>query len=398
MSMNKDEALRCLQISKDKYKEGNTSAALKFATKSISLCETDEGKDWLGFISKMGSTPNSTASKADRPTEARKRTSSTASASEADSSASRSYTPEQVAGIKRIKACKGKGDLYEILGLTKGCSDAEIKKAYRKLALQFHPDKCGAPGTDDAFKAIGHAFAVLGDSDKRAKYDRFGIDSDNSRGGGGGGGAGGMFGQGFGGPQFESEISPEDLFNMFFGDMGGPGMRMHSFTSGPGFRQPSFRRHSHGQGHRQQQQAPQGQLMQFIHLLPVIILFVFPILSAMFSGLFGDSDPAPTFSFVRSHTHNMERKTAARHVPYYVNTRIWNKWKVPRNRPDEVRRYDSEVESEWHRNLQHLCAQEQDRRQFQIRQAHGWFSVDEKRLRAAQNMPMRNCDKLRAWK
>ncbi|TPX61336.1 hypothetical protein PhCBS80983_g01213 [Powellomyces hirtus] len=226
MSMNKDEALRCLQISKDKYKEGNTSAALKFATKSISLCETDEGKDWLGFISKMGSTPNSTASKADRPTEARKRTSSTASASEAHSSASRSYTPEQVAGIKRIKACKGKGDLYEILGLTKGCSDAEIKKAYRKLALQFHPDKCGAPGTDDAFKAIGHAFAVLGDSDKRAKYDRFGIESDNSRGGGGGGGAGGMFGQGFGGPQFESEISPEDLFNMFFGDMGGPASRL----------------------------------------------------------------------------------------------------------------------------------------------------------------------------
>lgn len=69
--------------------------------------------------------------------------------------------------------------------------------------------------------AIGHAFAVLGDADKKAKYDRFGIDSDTNRGGAGSGG----FAQGFGGPQFESEISPEDLFNMFFGDMSGSGTK-----------------------------------------------------------------------------------------------------------------------------------------------------------------------------
>ena len=64
----------------------------------------------------------------------------------------RPFTAEQVEGIKRLSKFKQKGDLYGVLGLEKGCSDAEIKKAYRKLALQFHPDKCGAPGTDDAFK------------------------------------------------------------------------------------------------------------------------------------------------------------------------------------------------------------------------------------------------------
>ena len=51
-------------------------------------------------------------------------------------------------------------DYYEILGVSKDASDADIKKGYRKMALQFHPDKNKAPGAGEAFKAIGNAFAV----------------------------------------------------------------------------------------------------------------------------------------------------------------------------------------------------------------------------------------------
>jgi len=86
------------------------------------------------------------------------------------------------------------------------------------LALQFHPDKCGAPGADEAFKVIAQAFSVLSDSNKRAHYDRYGVDP-GDRGMGRGGTYG--FGGGSGGPMYESEISPEELFNMFFGEMGG---------------------------------------------------------------------------------------------------------------------------------------------------------------------------------
>jgi DnaJ family protein B protein 12 len=86
------------------------------------------------------------------------------------------------------------------------------------VALLYHPDKCTAPGADEAFKAIGHAFAVLGDKEKRASYDMFGSESASP---GMGRRSAHPFAHGFhpnsNFAQFEADISPEELFNMFFG-------------------------------------------------------------------------------------------------------------------------------------------------------------------------------------
>lgn len=59
------------------------------------------------------------------------------------------YTPQELEAVKRIRKCK---DYYEILGINKDCSEDELKKSYRKLALKFHPDKNHAPGATEAFK------------------------------------------------------------------------------------------------------------------------------------------------------------------------------------------------------------------------------------------------------
>jgi molecular chaperone DnaJ len=120
-----------------------------------------------------------------------------------------------------------KEDYYDILGISKGASDAEIKKAYRKKAIKYHPDK--NPGNEEAeamFKKAAEAYEVLRDSQKRARYDQYGHQAFDGSGGFGGGGMnmddifsqfgdifGGAFGGGGGG------------FSGFGGGFGGGGQR-----------------------------------------------------------------------------------------------------------------------------------------------------------------------------
>ena len=67
-----------------------------------------------------------------------------------------------------------KRDYYEVLGITKNAEKGEIKNAYRKLALQYHPDRNKTPGAEERFKEISEAYAVLSDDDKRKRYDTYG--------------------------------------------------------------------------------------------------------------------------------------------------------------------------------------------------------------------------------
>ena len=113
---------------------------------------------------------------------------------------------------------ENKRDYYEVLGLQKGASDEDIKKAYRKLALKYHPDR--NPDNKEAeekFKEAAEAYEVLSDDDKRARYDQFGFAGVDPNYGAGQGGYGGGFG-GFG--DF-GDLG--DLFGSFFG--GGAGRR-----------------------------------------------------------------------------------------------------------------------------------------------------------------------------
>jgi molecular chaperone DnaJ len=112
-----------------------------------------------------------------------------------------------------------KRDFYEILGVGKDATADEIKKAYRKVAIQFHPDK--NPGNKEAeekFKEAAEAYEVLSDSEKRAQYDRFG----HSRGNGGFGGG--------------HTMNMEDIFSQFGDIFGGGGSPFDSFFGGGGGR------------------------------------------------------------------------------------------------------------------------------------------------------------------
>jgi len=133
-------------------------------------------------------------------------------------------------------------DYYRILEVSKDASDIEIKKAYRKLALQHHPDKnCGDTDAEIKFKEIGEAYAILGDPAKKQRYDS-GVDIDGING------------------ASDFEVDPSLFFQMFMGgdipNMGGGsrgfgGTSFHGSPFGGGFprqRSSGYHSHSHNNG------------------------------------------------------------------------------------------------------------------------------------------------------
>lgn len=99
-------------------------------------------------------------------------------------------------------------DYYDVLGISKNASTDDIRRAYKKLAIKFHPDKNKDPRATDAFKKISHAFSVLSSEEKKANYDRFGHED----GLGGGGGHSSSF------SHFNANVDPFDIFETFFGN------------------------------------------------------------------------------------------------------------------------------------------------------------------------------------
>lgn len=203
------------------------------------------------------------------------------------------------------------------------------------MALQLHPDKNKAPGSAEAFKAIGNAAAILTDPEKRKSYDLYGAEEQvsSSR------GHRGHHTYEYGGYSrgFESDFSAEELFNMFFGQ-GFPQQNVY-------MRQRRFNR-AEQQPRRENQQQQPGYAA-FINLLPILILLALSMMSSFFTS---DS----IYSLQPNHKYNVARKTNSLKIPYYVKENFHTEYQ------GSVLRLEASVEEEYINNLKHACYRERN--------------------------------------
>lgn len=203
--------------------------------------------------------------------------------------------------------------------------------------------------------AISHAFAVLSDEQKRKDYDMYGEDD-----GRGASSAGAAFRQRYGSAE---DISPEELFNMFFGMHSGAAF--HGTAFGPGFRvyRQSFggrpRQHRADDEDTQARRGP-SMLLQLIQLLPLLLLF----LTSFFSF---SSYQEPAFSFEPTPKYPIQRFTESRGVvsdiPYYVQKSFNKDYGI---NPRALYKIEKSVEAEYESRLRYKCAQEKEKKRNMI--------------------------------
>lgn len=355
MESNRYDADKCLEMAKKHLRAGHREKAKKLLEKSIHLYPNKDASYLLETLEKNGTS----ASGNTEDGHTRKRTKSDEK-SPSTGAEKAEYTKDQVEAVDRISQCK---DFYEILNVSKTPSDAELKKSYRKLALQFHPDKNQAPGAIDAFKRIGTAYAVLSDPDKKARYDEYGETLEPARRGR----------RQF--TEFEREfddISPEDIFNMFFGG-GYPTGRVYVHR-----RNRATHHHHHANFQREEQNVP--AYYPIMQLLPIFILVAFSLLSSL---LVQD----PPYSFHQSGNYIHSRVTERYRVQYFVQQSFSKSYDG-----DSLRQLERKIERDYIEKVQINCYKERQYKQEMLYQARVWGNRD--LLRKAENLEMRSCQQL----
>ncbi|NXT01627.1 DJB12 protein, partial [Jacana jacana] len=365
MESNRDEAERCIAIALAAAKANQPEKARRFLEKAQRLYPSPRVRVLLESLNKNEQSANGQSQSRESTNPQFKKTSGDfpSANGEAGGEAPKGYTQDQVDAVKRVKQCK---DYYEILGVNREASDEDLKKAYRKLALKFHPDKNHAPGATEAFKAIGNAYAVLSNPEKRKQYDQFGDEKLNPA---RHGHSHSDFHRGF-----EADISPEDLFNMFFGG-GFPSSNVHVYSNG------RMRYTYHQRQDRREHQGDRG-LGLFVQLMPILILIIVSALSQMMV-----SSPPYSLSHRPSVGHVHRRVTEHLKVTYYVSENFADEYTGT-----NLKNVERSVEDDYIANLRNNCWKEKQQKEGLLYRAR--YFGDSDLYQRAQKMGTPSCSRL----
>ena len=277
-------------------------------------------------------------------------------------------------------------DHYRTLGISREATEEEIKKAYRKLALKYHPDKNSDANAEEKFKEIGSAYEVLSDKKKRDIYDRYGEDGPGGMGNSSGSSRTTTTFTSYGYTNedraFEGNITPEDIFNMFFN--GGFASRSYSRRSGwrtnsSSQRPRNYNTHSNHQGSGQHDQADVSPgLNLLVQLLPVLVL-----ISLSLASYWLQTDPPyslhPTTKYIfRRHIEKFG-------IEYYVKEDFEKQY-----RGQELKRIESQVFEDYLYELRNRCLREKNYKDSMLYRAQ-YVYFSEKLLEDARNMKTPSC-------
>ncbi|XP_053197343.1 dnaJ homolog subfamily B member 12b [Scomber japonicus] len=359
MEVNRDEAERCIDIATAALTNEQLEKAQRFLEKAQRLFPTEKAKVLLDLIAKNGFTSrqggHSDFGGVSGPRQ-RQTTSEDSRPAEKPADTSKSYTADQVDAVRRIKQCK---DYYEILGVQKDAAEDELKRSYRKLALKFHPDKNHAPGATEAFKAIGNAYGVLSNANKRRQYDQCGEERKHPSTHGPDDGS------------FEPDISPEDLFNMFFGG-GYPSSNANAYTNG---------RMRYQRPERRERQRD-GGLALFVQVMPILILVIVSALSQIMVN-----SPPYSLSYRPSAGYTQKRLTETLKVPYYVGDSFPKEFTGV-----NLKNLERTVEDDYISNLRNNCWKEKQQKEGMLYRARYFGDTD--LYQRAQRARTPSCAKL----
>lgn len=324
------------------------------------------------------------------------------------------YSQDHVSGIKSIKLHYSRRQYYKVLGLDKDANDDEIKKAYRKLALKYHPDKCGAPGAEEAFNCIKDSHSLLSNVDQRRIYDQTGSDP-RSRFSGASEGSSNAFsahGPGFGSFTFRRGGGPmtaDDLFEQIFAQMAGGNGFNGAFHSS----NTNFRRRTRNPEAQNGPAAVPVHLLQLVQLIPLVLVVFFMLVNPLLQ-IFSGGDGYPAYSFSHSQTHNVQLLSRRRGIPYFVNVPLFEanyptvplsqtlsqSSKVQENLDSlfssnvNFRRFETQLETQFLQRMASDCAAERQVKDSRERNARKLFGliVDKEALLAAKSLRTPSCE------
>lgn len=283
-------------------------------------------------------------------------------------------------------------DYYKILGIHREATDEEIKKAYRKLALKFHPDKNPDSNAEERFKEIGRAYEILSDKKKRDTYDRYG--EDGLRPGGGSSSSSRtttftryQYGDGQAYEAGYQNITPEEIFSMFFGGgLGSANFTSRRWQSANSHRQRHYHstnhnnhhHHSDADGHSNVHQEPNPGLNLLVQLLPVLVL-----ISLSLASYWLQTDPP--FSLHPTTKYIFRRQIEKYGIEYYVRDDFEKQY-----RGQDLRRVESQVFEDYVYELRNRCLREKNYKENMLYRAQ-YVYFSEKLLEEARNIKTASC-------